>query len=689
MMSRSRQYQVLLALIVCLCISTTLVPYLLLSSSQDTLEAPTTLYFRKTIRKALDIKTKVEPDELKTHITELERIQVSVRNELRELEKKRVKIVQETEEHKAALYKLQDQINDGKKQVQLTQAELAKVSHEVYAATRGNIPTSLSVTEAPPIIILPPILLSEANQKPHPLQSIVDITSQCALEPTSCLNYHRCPISKPFKIYLYSASQFSQLKFIYKQPLTPTNFHNYLKTINSLTTDPQEACLFVIILGPLEKPVPDPSQINTILHSLPYWNQDGSNHILINLSDMSSDNTLVSKLNPMKATVVQSVPSKQWRRGHDILAPPITQTLEDQPLWKMSVPQVPAYRKNLLYFEGHLFQGTEKETMVAILNRMEKVLSKNETIYIQTTCNGQEVGGVADEWVLCGNEQTRSQSLSQSTFTLILSQAHQTSLSNQIRLAEALKYGAIPVVIGTMEMIFDPILDWSQVTLQLPMGRFHEVHYIIRSMSHDRVLELRRLGRFFWETYFSSPLQIVKSTISIMRYRLLHPPPPIPDFQSSRTKSYGETRTIFKSPTFISNFSIYTHEFWNQPPGPFYLYPHTPTQPVPVTGSLYTTLDLSQLKKLPPHIVQAGGITGPYFQNYLLGNTPDEYFTVVMLTYRREDVVKESIERLRGLSYLAKVIVVWNDPENSPYILEWPKLSVPLEVSILEYPRIS
>lgn len=79
--------------------------------------------------------------------------------------------------------------------------------------------------------------------------------------------------------------------------------------------------------------------------------------------------------------------------------------------------------------------------------------------------------------------------------------------------------------------------------------------------------------------------------------------------------------------------------------------------------------------------MQAGGITGPHFESYLLGDTPEEQFTVVMLTYRRNEVLLEAIMRLKELSFLAKVVVVWNTEEDPPTGMEWPSIGVPVEVS--------
>jgi alpha-1,4-N-acetylglucosaminyltransferase EXTL3 len=57
------------------------------------------------------------------------------------------------------------------------------------------------------------------------------------------------------------------------------------------------------------------------------------------------------------------------------------------------------------------------------------------------------------------------------------------------------------------------------------------------------------------------------------------------------------------------------------------------------------------------------GGSGKEFSEALGGNSPQEQFTVVMLTYEREAVLVSSLARLHGLPYLNRVIVVWNSPQ--------------------------
>ena len=67
-----------------------------------------------------------------------------------------------------------------------------------------------------------------------------------------------------------------------------------------------------------------------------------------------------------------------------------------------------------------------------------------------------------DEWQLCKNEKERGIILKESTFTLVPCMINDTFVSTPVflvRLFEALKFGAIPVILGgdQIELPFDEV----------------------------------------------------------------------------------------------------------------------------------------------------------------------------------------------------------------------------------------
>ncbi len=61
-----------------------------------------------------------------------------------------------------------------------------------------------------------------------------------------------------------------------------------------------------------------------------------------------------------------------------------------------------------------------------------------------------------------------------------------------------------------------------------------------------------------------------------------------------------------------------------------------------------------------------GGADGRFFHQLLGGNEPDEQFTIVILSHRREPLLTTLLDTYLHLPHLHSVLVVWNWVEGSP-----------------------
>ena len=618
-------------------------------------------------RKALaDDSPKNNVNELKFQIAELERIKVSVRNEMRELEKNRNNIIQETESHKASYYSLQSGIHKGRKELTILQNDLTNAGHKLFVATP---PPAIHHTQPPPIFILSDNSQKDFHEKRGQKPALQDTISKGKFvsscdDISSCIDFAKCPLSTNLKFYIYPPNAYLPGLFKYNKLLK--RFTEYLQKHDSLALNPDEACLYIVMLGPFELTGKlEQKSIADILYGLKHWGEDGSNHVLINLMETARSLNLLDKFDPLKAIVVHN--SDYHRQNFDIFTPLVDNVFTSPSLWQQLPQILPAHRKFLLYFSG-----SEKEDN--IVYNVLKTLSKHltEPISIELNCNN----AVSTD-PLCDTENHRFEILSQSTFAIV----PMLKSTGLIRLKEALRCGAIPIIVmtGASLLPFQSVIDWTQGALIVPHGRLREIHFIVRNLPDVRILELRRQARFLYENYFSSLFSILTSVSAILTSRLSHPPPPIQGVQG-KLKKFGPNFEL-SSPTFQYNFSVFNYRYWNSPPGATPMFPHTPWDGGAFTGNEYSKMTNDELRTLPPHILQDSGITGPFFENYLLGDKPLEYFTVVMLTYKREEIVLEAVTRFNNIKFLAKVIVVWNDLEKNPYELNWPDISVPLEVS--------
>ncbi|KAF2354134.1 Exostosin C-terminal [Trinorchestia longiramus] len=229
-------------------------------------------------------------------------------------------------------------------------------------------------------------------------------------------------------------------------------------------------------------------------------------------------------------------------------------------------------------------------------------------------------------------------------------------------------------------------------------SRVSELHFLVRSYSDADVLQLRRQGRLVWERYLGSSQVLIDALLGVIRTRLLIPPLAAPhepspsvfddSFEPLKTDSIipepdtdenlGPMEPPFASLRYQRNFSVSSisrHHQWNLWAVPGHLFPNLPHDPILPSEAKFSG---SQIGFRP--IGNGAGGAGKEFSDSLGGNSPREQFTIVMLTFEREQVLVNSLARLYGLPYLNKVIVVWNSPQPPPSDLRWPDIKVPIKV---------
>jgi hypothetical protein len=60
--------------------------------------------------------------------------------------------------------------------------------------------------------------------------------------------------------------------------------------------------------------------------------------------------------------------------------------------------------------------------------------------------------------------------------------------------------GSVPVICSLhISLPFDEFIDWRLSTIRIPQYRFPELHFILRSISVQDLIEMKRKGRFFFE----------------------------------------------------------------------------------------------------------------------------------------------------------------------------------------------
>lgn len=656
--------------------------------------------------------------------------QSTVSIELRELESRRQKLQTDI-----SMYN--QKIDEIKQDLMRQQTELDRLKISVGQA---QVAQREAVQRNTPELALPKTLY--ANRLPSKNTAISKFASK-ACKMQTCFDHSRCSLTSGFPVYLYDPDEISVVSDGF-------DIDGFLKTTIKqtfgqnahMTKEPKNACIFLVLAG--EALSEDeimrnnryslPSESNSYLKiplnitnikKLAYWGGDGRNHVLVNLArrDLSagSGNAFRGQ-DTGRAMIVQSAfDEEQFRYGFDVVVPPILGP-PDGDVWRECASMVPARRKYLLTFQGEMKPANktddtdaEEETLnnfiVEHLKEMANGMSQDKFM-LQFECipaTEQKSMASIRDWMLCGTDSSRKSVLKDSTFTLLLSPgaSEVSSTLFQARLYEALRSGAIPVILGAdqIQLPYSETIDWRRIAILLPKARITELHFLLRAVPDADLLAIRRQGRLIWERYLSSVQATINTIIACVRDRLGIPPRPIkpyiaqsifnasfvplksdpPVLDAEPEESLGPIEPPYPSPSFKRNYTALLTQFkesWNDWADPFNLYPQLPFDPVLPSDAKFIG---SHVGFRP--IGKGSGGAGKEFAESLGGNHPREQFTIVMLTYEREQVLMDSLGRLYGLPYLHKVVVVWNSPKPPLEDLRWPDIGV--EVNVVRAPKNS
>lgn len=246
-------------------------------------------------------------------------------------------------------------------------------------------------------------------------------------------------------------------------------------------------------------------------------------------------------------------------------------------------------------------------------------------------------------------------------------------------------------------MAYDEVIQWRRVVIFLPRARVTELHFLLRTIPDEDLLLFRRQGRFIWEHYLASVQSTLDTIVAVLRTRLNIPPiaadsvaaisvfndtfQPITVISTGdvdQEESVGPLEPPYSSPAYRRNYSAgltQGYEIWNDWGDPFRLYQALPQDPILPSDAKF----IGSERGFRPIAGGSGG-AGKEFSEALGGNSPREQFTIILLTYEREQVLMDSINRLRNLPYLHSLVVIWNSPRLPSPELRWPDIGAPIHV---------
>lgn len=501
----------------------------------------------------------------------------------------------------------------------IRQAKLAQEEFTLRNTPEIRAPISLQASISNNIALVPPIS-----------------PTLCA-NVENCFDYSRCSMTSGFPIYLYGDEARGDKSLF--DVLSKSNLR--------VTSNPDKACVFVVV-GDVN------DSLDAVVKGLSHWNGDGRNHILWSKSgtDYSGGQN--------RALIVQPhFDRTSFRFRFDMVAPFHAPTENLKVLWHSTVDLLPLHRKYLVTFEGKWSGVSQGKYAMKLLGLVQNIdiddtedhaLIDHECPHLDKSL--QQYNTRDEEFLLCHNRKERANLLMNSTFVLIIVPLKSLTTHHfQIRLTEALRYGAIPVIVGDIDpassLPFSEVVDWHKTAIIIPAARLPELHFLMRSFTDADLFTFRRQGNLIWRTYLATPAHTLITTLHVIRERLLIPPPVTADapspsaFEGAKrvfmdqlpsdlepVEPLGPLEQPKASVSFRRNFStilLDSNERWNKHFDAFFLPPYTPFEPSLPTDAKFR----GSFQGFRP-IGEGCGGAGREFSQAIGGNTASEQFTVIL-----------------------------------------------------------
>uniref|UniRef100_A0A7N5ZWM1 Exostosin glycosyltransferase 1 n=1 Tax=Anabas testudineus TaxID=64144 RepID=A0A7N5ZWM1_ANATE len=334
----------------------------------------------------------------------------------------------------------------------------------------------------------------------------------------SCFDFSLCQ-KNGFKVYVYPQQKGEKIS---------ESYQNILSTIEGsrfYTSDPGQACLFVLSLDTLDRDQLSPQYVHNLktkVQNLPLWN-DGRNHLIFNLySGTWPDYTEDLGFDIGQAMLAKaSISTENFRPNFDVSIPLFSKehprTGGERGYLKYN--SIPPFRKYMLVFKGKRYlTGIGSDTRNALYH-----VHNAEDVVLLTTCkHGKDWQKHKD--ARCDKDNAEydkydyKEMLHNSTFCLV----PRGRRLGSFRFLEALQAACVPVMLSNgWELPFSEIIDWNTAAVIGDERLLLQIPTTVRSIHQDKILSLRQQTQFLWEAYFSSVEKIVLTTLEIIQDRVL------------------------------------------------------------------------------------------------------------------------------------------------------------------------
>ncbi|XP_026868085.2 exostosin-1a [Electrophorus electricus] len=432
----------------------------------------------------------------------------------------------------------------------------------------------------------------------------------------SCFDFSLCG-KDSFKVYVYPQQKGEKISESYQNILSSIEGSRFY------TSDPGQACLFVLNLDTLDRDKLSPQYVHNLktkIQNLSLWN-NGRNHLIFNLySGTWPDYTEDLGFDIGQAMLAKaSTSTENFRPNFDVSIPLFS---KDHPRTGgergyLKYNSIPPFRKYTLVFKGKRYlTGIGSDTRNALYH-----VHNSEDVVLLTTCkHGKDWQKHKD--ARCDRDNAEydrydyKEMLHNSTFCLV----PRGRRLGSFRFLEALQAACIPVVLSNgWELPFSEVIDWSAAAVIGDERLLLQIPSTVHTIHQDKILSLRQQTQFLWEAYFSSVEKIVLTTLEIIHDRVLQ--------QLARSSL-----------------------MWNRLPGGLFTLPH------------YS----SYLGHFPFYFGPLGIRTLPKFTAVIHAVTP--------LVSQSQPILK-LLAAVAKSQHCAQIVVLWNCDRPLPVKHRWPATS--------------
>ncbi|CAI5982333.1 unnamed protein product [Closterium sp. NIES-64] len=343
-----------------------------------------------------------------------------------------------------------------------------------------------------PTFLLSPLLQTNLwySERPFHLPPVFPL---CTMD--ACFNFSRCP-SPPAREPL-----------VYSYWPGPKYFARFNTTSRWHTDDPSKACFFFVFMS-----AGHPRHFK----DLPFWGEDGHNHVLISFADNWSGPPAWSV---GKAALMLTAAHLTVHRAAFDVSLPLPPTWKRHAAGLRSVPV--GARRYLLTFMGTRYLGSMHGSFRS--SQAFKALHNGKDIIVVTQCGGSTNRRIIEEDPSLLPECTADAALFRSfsypalmnsSFALVPAGRQ----ASTYRFIEALTAGAIPVVVAdNWKLPFDDIIPWHRCLLLFPTHLLSRIEPTLRAITPQAAEKRRQRCVSIFEEYLASDDILMRSAMTALK----------------------------------------------------------------------------------------------------------------------------------------------------------------------------